>query len=72
VSKQYNNDENLDKEDHVFGSYDPYFVADADVSFDVTKWAKLYFSVDNIFDEDYFTYYKAPGRTFFGGLTLRF
>jgi iron complex outermembrane recepter protein len=28
--------------------------------------------VNNIFDENYFYYYKAPGRSWFGELTLRY
>jgi len=72
ISKQYGNDENLDKEDGVFGSYDPFFVVDTKISYRPFKWATISFSVDNVFDEDYYCYYKAPGRTFFGEITLRF
>lgn len=72
VSERYSNDENKDVVNSVYTSYDPYFTADAKVSYKVTKNATISFSVDNIFDRDYFSYYKAPGRSWFGEITLRF
>ncbi|MEW6162507.1 MAG: TonB-dependent receptor [Nitrospirota bacterium] len=72
VGKRYKNDENKDKVNNVYGSYDPYFIADAKVSYKITKQATVSFSVDNIFDRDYFYYYKAPGRSWFGEITMRF
>jgi iron complex outermembrane receptor protein len=78
VSKIYLNDDNSDRVDNVPGSCDPCFVSDAKVSYNITKFAKFSLSVDNIFDEDYFYArwialpYKAPGRSWFGELTLRF
>ena len=72
VDKIYTNDENRDRVSDVYGSYDSYFVADAKVSYRIAKWAQASLSVDNIFDRDYFYYYKTPGRTWFGELTLRF
>ncbi|RLB05549.1 MAG: TonB-dependent receptor [Deltaproteobacteria bacterium] len=72
VSKQYSDDENRDHFEGVYGSYDPYFVVDTKISYSPFKWATISFSVDNIFDEDYYCHYKAPERTFFGEITLRF
>ncbi len=72
VSKRYNNDENKDMVNNVYTSYDPYFTADAKVSYKLTRFATLSFSVDNILDKEYFAYYKAPGRSWFGEITLRF
>jgi iron complex outermembrane receptor protein len=72
VSKIYRNDDNSDSVDNVYYSYDPYFIADAKVSYNITKFASLSFSVDNIFDRDYFYSDKAPGRAWFGELTLSF
>jgi len=72
VSKRYSNDENKDVINNVYTSYDPYFVADAKVSYKLTKFTTLSFSVDNIFDREYFAYYKAPRRSWFGEITLRF
>jgi len=72
VSKRYGNDENLDTVNGVYSSYDPYFVADIKISYKLTKNATISLSVDNIFDRDYWGYYKAPGRSWFGEVTLRF
>jgi len=72
VDKIYGDDENKDRVSNVYGSYDSYFVVDTKVSYKVTKFATLSLSVDNVFDEDYFYYYKAPGRSWFCELTMRF
>jgi len=72
VDKRYGTDTNTDIVDGVYGSYDAYFVADAKASYKVSEYAEVSVSVDNIFDEDYFGYYKGAGRSIFGELTLRF
>jgi iron complex outermembrane receptor protein len=72
MDKVYNNDENLDKEEGVYGAYDSFFVADMNLRVRVTDYATVNFAIDNMFDEKYYSYYLAPGRTFFGGLTLKF
>ncbi len=72
VSKRYSNDENKDVVNNVYTSYDPYFTADAKISYKLTKFAAVSLSVDNIFDKEYFAYYKTPGRSWFGEITLRF
>ncbi|XPS88552.1 TonB-dependent receptor [Desulfosarcina variabilis str. Montpellier] len=72
VSKRYRTDDNSDEENDVYQSYDPYFVADVRVAYQLTSFAEISLSVDNILDEDYFSYYKAPGRSWFAGLTLTY
>ncbi|MCE5243185.1 MAG: TonB-dependent receptor, partial [Desulfobacteraceae bacterium] len=72
VDKQYNNDENTDTASGVPNVYDSFFVADVSLRWKVKPWATLVFSVDNVFDEHYFSYYQSPGRKFFGGLTMKF
>jgi iron complex outermembrane receptor protein len=72
VDKQYSNADNLDKVSGVYGSYDAFFVADFKVRYKLTNWATLDFAVNNMLDEKYFTYYQAPGRQFFGGVTAKF
>ncbi len=71
-SKIYRNDDNSDRVDNVYLSYDPYFTADAKISYNIKKFAILSFSVDNIFDADYFYSSKAPRRSCFLELTLKF
>jgi iron complex outermembrane receptor protein len=72
VSKRYDDDENKDTVGDVYTSYDPYLVTDLKLSYKLTKFATLSFSLDNIFDKDYFAFYKAPGRKWFTELTLKF
>lgn len=72
VGKWFSNDDNSDKVNNVYGSYDPYFVVDGRIAYQLTKFAKLSFSVDNIFDRKYYQYYRAPGRSWFTELTLKF
>jgi iron complex outermembrane receptor protein len=72
VSKRYSYDDNSDVVNNVYGSYDPYFSMDAKIAFKVTKFAMLSLSVDNILNRQYFYYYKAPGRSWFTELTMRF
>jgi iron complex outermembrane receptor protein len=72
AGKRYTDDENRDKVNNVYGSYDPYFTADAKVSYKITKFASVSLSVDNIFDKEYFAYYKTLGRSWFGEMTFKF
>ncbi len=72
VGKWFINDDNSDKVNNVYTSYDPYFVVDGRIAYQITKFAKLAFSVDNIFNRKYYQYYKAPGRSWFTELTLKF
>ncbi|HUL31403.1 MAG TPA: TonB-dependent receptor [Thermodesulfobacteriota bacterium] len=75
VAKRYSDDRNRDTVNHVYGSYDPYFVADAKLSYKLTMYGMsgiASLAVDNIFNRDYFTYYKSPGRQWFSDLTIKF
>ena len=72
ISKRYSTDTNTDTVNNVFGSYDPFLTADAKVSYKITKFATISFSVDNITNETYFSSYVAPGRSWFGGLEVKF
>ena len=72
VAKRYSNDENKDRFNNVYTSYDPYFLLDTRLSYKVTDFATVSFYVDNILDRDYFSYYKAPGRSFFAEVSLKF
>ena len=75
VSKRYNDDLNRDTTNHVYGSYDPYFIADAKISYKLIMFGVsgiASFAVNNIFNKDYFSYYKAPGRQWFADLTIKY
>lgn len=72
VDKVYSDDENRDKKSNVPCSYDEYFVVDLAASYTINKYAKVNLSIDNLFDRDYYQYYKAPGSSWFVELTLKF
>ncbi|MGQ9796816.1 TonB-dependent receptor [Desulfosoma sp.] len=72
VGKRYNYDTNADKQNHVYGSYDPFWVTDVKVDYALRPWATVSLAVDNLFDRDYYLYYKAPGRSFYMELTMKF
>ncbi|HDI78744.1 MAG TPA: TonB-dependent receptor [Desulfobacteraceae bacterium] len=70
VDKWFSKDDNSDKEENVYGSYDSHFLLDARICYQIKKNTKLSLSLNNIFDEDYFQYYRAPGRSWFLGLSI--
>ncbi len=72
ASKVFTTDDNSDKHDGVPGSWDPYWVWDFKVGWDFTKYSNISFSVDNVFDREYYQSYLAPERKFFVELTLRY
>ncbi len=72
MDKWYNDDLNRDTTSGVYGSYDEYFVVDGRVNYNITKNAMLSLCVNNVLDRDYFTYYKAPGRSYFAEVTFKF
>lgn len=72
VDKRYSNDDNSDRINNVYKSYDPYFLVDGKFSYKISKFAELKFVVENIFDRKYFDYYRAPGRSWFAELILKF
>ncbi|MFH1953212.1 MAG: TonB-dependent receptor [Pseudomonadota bacterium] len=72
TSKAYKKDDNSDTTSHVLGSSDEHFVVDAKFTYALAKFADISVSVNNVFDEDYYEYYKAPGRTALAELRLHF
>jgi iron complex outermembrane receptor protein len=51
---------------------DEYHVVDAKVSYRPAEHVTLSLSVDNLFDEEYYEYYLAPGRTCLGTASFSF
>lgn len=64
VSKLWTTSDNTDTYNGVKGSYDPYFTLDAKLIVKPVKWASVSFSVNNIMNREYYSYYLTPGRTF--------
>lgn len=74
VSKVYANDQNLDVVNGVLGSYDPYFVVNAKLGYQVSRLLGLSLAVDNLADRHYYqgSYSVPQGRAWYGEMTLRF
>ena len=56
----------------VVNSEDPFFIANAGVSYKFMKNAVVSLAVRNLFDRDYWQWYKAPGRTWNVGVDFTF
>ena len=72
VSKAYSNADNFDTLNGVYGTYDPYFIVDTRVKYQATKHIGVTFSLNNLLDRNYFSYYQMAGRTFYGDVTYSF
>lgn len=72
VGKVYANDVNADIVNNIYGSYDPYFVVDAKLSYKVKDGVTASLSADNLLDRDYYQSGRAQGRAFFGEIAFRF
>lgn len=73
VGKMYGSDDNTDVFDNVQGSYDPYFIANAKISYKIDKSLKVSLSVKNMFDREYFLgSSKVDGRSVFLGLGFKY
>jgi iron complex outermembrane receptor protein len=72
VSKLYSTDDNSDRVNNVYGSYDPFFTLDSKVIVSPVKYMDLSFSVNNMLNREYYSYYRTPGRTFWTQVTLKY
>jgi len=71
-SKIYNDSDNKDTAEGVYGTYEPAFFVDAKLTFSPWKWTDLSFSIHNLLDEEYYEYYQTDGRTFFCEVTFKY
>jgi iron complex outermembrane receptor protein len=67
----FTTDINSDTTRGVPTSYNPFFVADATVGYQVTKQVAVTANAFNLLDRQYWLYYRAPGRQVFVGLRIR-
>jgi iron complex outermembrane receptor protein len=72
VSKRYSADDNSDTVNGVYGSRDPYFTSDARLAIRPADHICFIFTANNLFDRDYYDYYRAPGRSLGGEVQLNF
>ena len=76
VSSRYSSgifatDTNTDRTRHVQGSYDPFALADATLSYRLNDRIELYGQAENLAARTYYLFYLSPGRTVTGGVRLR-
>ena len=71
-SKIYNDSDNKDTAEGVYGTYEPAFFLDAKVSAAPLDWLEFSVSVNNILDKTYYEYYLTDGCTLFAEMTVRF
>ncbi len=55
----------------VQGSFDPFFVLDARVRYQMAKAVSAELGVDNLTGAKYFLFHPFPGRTFIAGLKVK-
>lgn len=72
VSDVYSNDQNLDVVNGVYTATDPYTVWSAKANYEIRQGLRASVAVDNLFDKQYYQYYKVAGRTFYSELKLDF
>lgn len=63
VGKRYSEDDNSDVAEGYFGCHDKFSVVDLKISYKIKDDILLSVTGDNIFDEEYYQYYKSPGST---------
>jgi iron complex outermembrane receptor protein len=62
VGEQFSNNDNSDTVKGVWTGYSKYTVFDLKASYRITKNLKANLMIDNLFDEEYYEYYRMPGR----------
>jgi iron complex outermembrane receptor protein len=72
VSKVYSSDNSSDTATGVPGAYDPYTLVNAKLGWNITENYAATFSVNNIFDKEYYESQAMPGRTFFLSLKAKY
>ncbi len=72
ASKVYNTDTNSDTVNGVIGSYDAYTLWNTKIGYRVTKNVDVSLAVNNLFDKEYYSYYHAPGRSWFARINTKF
>lgn len=68
---RYDN-EKTQYDDTTYTGDDDYHVADAKVTFKPMEHLSFSIAVDNLFDENYYEYYRAPGRFWLGTVKMSF
>lgn len=68
----FSSDTNTDPVKHVPGAYDQFFETDLAVNWQATSHVGVNLSVENLFDRQYYLFYRSPGRVAMMGLRLHY
>lgn len=68
--ERYNTDANTDIVNGVFGAYDSPTLVDVKLSWQATDHVRLSLAIDNLFDREWYDFYRAPGRSWFAQASL--
>jgi iron complex outermembrane recepter protein len=71
-SAVFSSDTNNDTVKHVPGAYDEFFEADLAVNYALARMIVFNVAVENLFDQQYYLFYRNPGRTVMAGLRVRY
>jgi len=63
TDKTYATSDNIDIVSGVSGAYDAVNTVDLKMGYNLKETMRLSLAVDNLFDKEYYQYYKSPGRT---------
>ncbi len=69
--ERYNTDANTDVVHGVFGSYDSPTLVDMDFAWQANRALRLSLTVENLFDREWYDFYRAPGRTWLLRMTMQ-
>ena len=72
VGEQFSNNDNSDVVKGVWTGYSKYTVVDLKAGYQVSRNLRVNIMADNIFDKEYYEYYRMPGRGFMVELAGRF
>jgi iron complex outermembrane receptor protein len=71
VGATFSSDTSSDTTKGVYGAYDPFFVWDASLGYQITPRVQVFANTNNLLDRSYFVYYLQAGRTVNVGLRIR-
>ncbi|MBP9713080.1 MAG: TonB-dependent receptor [Sterolibacterium sp.] len=72
VGKVYNNEENRDVINGVYGAYDPFFLVDAKLAYKFDEHTSVSVSGSNLSDRKYYQSSRAQGRAFFAEVVFKY
>jgi iron complex outermembrane receptor protein len=71
VGTLYGSDTNDDRTKGVPAGYDPFFMTDANVGYNVNPKVQVLVTGENLLNRRYYAFYLSPGRTVYAGLRIR-